>query len=144
MKTYIRLMYNSKGTKPSEVYRILKEHKCVPAVGEYDFVYDWGEDKEAKMDELLSKLDSIHDALRPHDVTYLVCTSDPMYHIKEMDQPLSTGARARPSRAPVSDSDMPPPPDDMEDETKCPTCTKPATYVKRYDRWYCVSCKKYV
>lgn len=26
----------------------------------------------------------------------------------------------------------------------CPTCGKPATYIKEYDRWYCYNCKKYL
>ena len=144
MKTYIRLIYNSKGTKPSEVYKILKEHKCVPAVGEYDFVYDWGEGQEADLDQLLTKLDNIHTALAPHDVTYLVCTSDPLYHIKEIDQCLSSGVQVKQPQRESSGSDLPPPPDDWAKETPCPECNKNATYVKRYDRWYCTHCKKYV
>ncbi|MGB9895957.1 MAG: PRC-barrel domain-containing protein [Thermoproteota archaeon] len=26
----------------------------------------------------------------------------------------------------------------------CPTCGKPATYIKEYDRWYCYNCQKYI
>lgn len=26
----------------------------------------------------------------------------------------------------------------------CPTCGKPATYIKEYGRWYCYNCKKYI
>ncbi len=142
MKTYIRLIFNSKGTKPSDVYKILKDHQCVPALGEYDFVYDWGEGKDTDMEKLLSKLDAIHDALSPHDVTYLVCTSDPLYHIKELDQgQLSVVQGHQASQK----SDLPPPPDDDDArEKQCSECGGKATYVKRYDRWYCVPCKKYL
>ena len=152
MKTYIRLIYNSKGTKPSEVYKILKEHKCIPAVGEYDFVYDWGEGKDADLEQLLTKLDNIHNALAPHDVNYLVCTSDPLYHIKELDQSLSSVVQAQKqaqthvqtTQKPSSDSNLPPPPEDWTKEQQCTECGGKATYVKRYDRWYCTNCKKYV
>lgn len=89
MKTYIRLIYKSKGMKPSEAYRILSEHKFVPTVGEYDFVYDWGESRKANLDEILSKLDAIHNALKDHDIIYEVTTSDTMYHIQEITTPSS-------------------------------------------------------
>lgn len=26
----------------------------------------------------------------------------------------------------------------------CPTCRKPLSYIKQYQRWYCYNCKKYV
>ena len=144
MKTYIRLIYKSKGTKPSEIYKILKEHECIPAVGEYDFVYDWGEGKDTDLDQLLTKLDAIHNALSPHDVTYLVCTSDPLYHIKELDQSLSSGVQTQHAQPSSPKSDLPPPPDDFAKEQQCSECGSKATFVKRYDRWYCVHCKKYL
>ena len=144
MKTYIRLIYNSKGTKPSEVYKILKEHECIPAVGEYDFVYDWGEGNDADLDQLLTKLDDIHDALSTHDVTYLVCTSDPLYHIKELDQGQPSVVQEHQAQQASQKSDLPPPPDDYAKEQQCSECGSKATYVKRYDRWYCVHCKKYL
>jgi MFS family permease len=37
----------------------------------------------------------------------------------------------------------PPPPPPPGTAQLCPTCGRPLTYVKEYDRWYCTKCKKY-
>ncbi len=148
LKTYIRLKYNSRGTKPSEVYKLLKEQKFLPTIGEYDFVYDWGEGKDVEPDQILEKLDSIHDVLKELDVIYEVTTSDPMYHIREVmptteiPQPTATPAPSTP--APSIPSPEPPPPREEAPEPKCPNCGGKASYIKQYDRFYCYTCKKYV
>lgn len=143
MKTYIRLIYNSQGPKPSEIYKILKDHNFVPVVGEYDFVYDWGEDRAPDMSEILTKLDNFHSALTQHNVIYEVTTSDPMYHIKEMGQSLS-GATASQAPEPIPQRPTPPASPVEPAVEICPTCSQEGTYVKQYDRWYCRSCRKYL
>jgi hypothetical protein len=143
MKTYIRLIYNSQGPKPSDIYKILKDHNFVPVVGEYDFVYDWGEDREPEMTEILNKLDSFHKALTQHNVIYEVTTSDPMYHIKELTPSLS-GAKATEALRSLSPSKPEPPSPTTEEVEICPSCSGEGTYVQQYDRWYCRSCKKYI
>ena len=143
MKTYIRLKFNSKGTKPSEVFRILKEHNFVPAIGEYDFVYDWGEGRDVGVSEIISTLDSIHGALGGMDVVYEVTTSDPMYHIKEVT-PTTPSPEPAVTKPSTQAPEPPAPPDDEAPEPKCPTCNREAAYIKRYDRWYCHTCKKYI
>jgi hypothetical protein len=38
---------------------------------------------------------------------------------------------------------LPYPPPPPEPAKTCPTCGKPLSYIKEYDRWYCYSCKEY-
>ena len=139
MKTYVRLKFNAKGAKPSEVYRLLKEHRFVPAIGEYDFVYDWGEKDEADMGKILEKLDALHNALGGKDVIYEVTTSDPMYHISEVAEPIH-------EIGPKTTSIRPPMPSQQEQakEPACPSCGGKPAYIEKYKRWYCHTCKKYV
>jgi hypothetical protein len=144
LKTYIRLKFTSRGTKPSEVYRILKEHDFVPAIGEYDFVYDWGEGRDAEMNGILDKLDAIHSALVGQDVIYEVTTSDPMYHIREMiprlihhqEKHIAPEEEGSKEDGNLSDDDAPKP--------LCPECNAEAEYIQKYDKFYCHQCKNYI
>jgi hypothetical protein len=154
LKTYIRLKFNSRGTKPSEVYRLFKEEKFLPTIGEYDFVYDWGEGKDVDPSDILEKLDSLHNMLKGLEVIYEVTTSDPMYHIREVMSPtekhkLTTTTPLPSISVPSTPKPQPPPPqealqEEEAPEPKCPKCGANASYIKQYDRFYCYSCKKYV
>ena len=35
-------------------------------------------------------------------------------------------------------------PSEAKEQMNCPECGKPATWIEKYDRWYCTSCKKYL
>ncbi len=136
----MRLKFNAKGAKPSDVYRVLKEHQFVPAIGEYDFVYDWGEEGEANIEKILDKLDTLHNTLGGQDVIYEVTTSDPMYHISEITETIAQPGPAAKSMPPAPMS-IPP---GQAAEPKCPSCGGKPAYIETYKRWYCHTCKKYV
>lgn len=140
MKTYVRLKFNAKGSKPSEVYRIFNEHDFVPTIGEYDFVFDWGGEKEVNVSEILQKMDAIHNALQGKDVIYEVTTSDPMYHINEI---IETARQPSPA-AQSSQPPAPTPPAQEAAEHLCKDCGKETSFIKSYNRWYCYTCKKYM
>jgi hypothetical protein len=135
VKTYLRLKYRSKGTKPSEIYKLLIEKKFTPTIGEYDFVYDWNNADEVKVDEILKVLDTVYDALNSVDVDYEVTTTEPLFHLHECPMLVK---RAENKPAPKSDSK------EASDSKTCPTCKQPAKFVSEYNRWYCHTCKKYV
>ncbi len=135
VKTYIRLKFRSKGTKPSEVYKLLLDKNFTPAIGEYDFVYDWSEGKDVKVEEILQVLDTVYDTLSPADVDYEVTTTEPLFHLHECPM-LVNGSE-----------DQPPPPKSSKSNTKapiCPECNEPGKFIEQYNKWYCYSCKKYL
>ena len=69
IKTYIKLQFDSRGAKPSEVIRRLKGVGCSPIIGDFDF------EKSLKQGEsLFEVLDSIHAALKGTGVHYSVTT----------------------------------------------------------------------
>ncbi len=144
MKTYVRLKFNAKGSKPSEVYRIFNEHDFVPTIGEYDFVFDWGGEKEVNVSEILQKMDAIHNALQGKDVIYEVTTSDPMYHINEIIETARQPARQPSPAAQSSQPPAPTPPAQEAAEHLCKDCGKETAFIKSYNRWYCYTCKKYM
>ncbi len=62
MRTYLKVMFNSDGAKPSEVRDGLEGMGFQPMHGAHDFVYDWP--GAASLDEVLSFGDSIHAQLQ--------------------------------------------------------------------------------
>ncbi len=72
MKTYIMLMFNSEGAKPSEVLDVLHGLGFEPQRGEYDMVYEWNDGAELK--EAIWFADKIHTTLQGFDVAYSIET----------------------------------------------------------------------
>lgn len=72
MKTYIKLVFNSEGKKPSEVIDILYGLGFEPQTGEYDMVYEW--DDEASVKDAIWFADKIHASLQGLDVSYSIET----------------------------------------------------------------------
>lgn len=69
IKTYVKLQFDSKGAKPSEVIRLLKQAGWSPVIGDFDF------EKSLRPGEsLFEALDQIHEALDGTGVHYSVTT----------------------------------------------------------------------
>ncbi|MEF8874415.1 MAG: hypothetical protein V5A88_07080 [Candidatus Thermoplasmatota archaeon] len=72
MKTYIMLMFNSEGAKPSEILDVLHGLGFEPQKGEYDMVYEWDDSTEVK--EAVWFADKIHTNLEGYNVSYSIET----------------------------------------------------------------------
>lgn len=72
MKTYLKLIFNSEGERPSEIIDILYGLGFEPQKGEYDMVYDWGNDATVK--DAIWFADKIHSALDGTDVFFSIET----------------------------------------------------------------------
>ncbi|PNX47298.1 MAG: hypothetical protein BV457_05970 [Thermoplasmata archaeon M9B1D] len=73
MKTYLTIMFNSEGSKPSEVKNQLLNLGFKTAKGSYDFVYDWVEEA-VTVEELVWFADKVHSALKNHNVFFTIET----------------------------------------------------------------------
>jgi len=66
-------MFNSEGSKPSEVKNQLLNLGFKTAKGSYDFVYDWvGE--AVTVEELVWFADKVHSALKKHNIFFTIET----------------------------------------------------------------------
>ena len=142
MKSYVRLRFDSRGNKPSDVFSILKEEGFTPALGEYDFVYDWGNDKKVVVQDVMERMDSIHTALANTAVQYEVTTTDTLFHIKEEEVGGEQPAAA--AMTPETAGAMAREPSAREGPRVCPTCGNDSKYIEQYGRWYCYNCKTYL
>jgi len=66
-------MFNSEGSKPSEVKNQLLNLGFKTAKGSYDFVYDWAEG-EVTVEELVWFADKVHAALKNHNLCFTIET----------------------------------------------------------------------
>jgi hypothetical protein len=66
-------MFNSEGSKPSEVKNQLLNLGFKTAKGSYDFVYDWAEE-EVTVKELVWFADKVHAALKNHNLCFTIET----------------------------------------------------------------------
>lgn len=66
-------MFNSEGSKPSEVKNQLLNLGFKTAKGSYDFVYDWAEET-VSVEELVWFADKVHAALKNHNVFFTIET----------------------------------------------------------------------
>lgn len=76
-KTYLSVIFNSRGAAPPEIVEILKGLGWEPIYGGYDFVYEW--DSDLKTQEDTSKLyfehiNNIHNRLENLNVSYSLST----------------------------------------------------------------------
>lgn len=73
MKTYLKIMFNSEGSSPSDVKEQLLNMGFKATKGNYDFVYEW--DKESTdIDELLWFADKVHSTLKKNNVYFTIET----------------------------------------------------------------------
>ena len=73
MKTYLTLIFNSEGTAPSEIKNQLLNLGFKATKGNYDFVYDWGDDP-ASVKELFFFADKVHATLKKCRVNFTIET----------------------------------------------------------------------
>ncbi len=62
MKTYLVVMFNSDGAKPTEVTKRLLGLGFRPVRGNYDYVYEW--DKRARTDDVIRFGDKVQLTLQ--------------------------------------------------------------------------------
>lgn len=62
MKTYLSVIFNADGSKPSRIGEALGQLGFVPMQGAHDFVYDWPGD--ATVSDVLQFGDRIHAELK--------------------------------------------------------------------------------
>jgi hypothetical protein len=68
MKTYLTIMFDSEGARPSEVAEILYNLGFTAVQGNYDFVYNWG--RSANIKDIIWFGDKIHSALKGYRVLF--------------------------------------------------------------------------
>jgi len=73
MKTYLKILFNSEGISPSDVKNQLMNMGFKATKGNYDFVYDWKNEK-AEVDELVWFADKVHAALHNCNVYFSIET----------------------------------------------------------------------
>lgn len=74
MKTYIKLIFNSEGEKPSKIIDSLYGLGFEPQKGEYDMVYRW--DNDATITEAIRFADKIRATLKGFKVEFSMETTD--------------------------------------------------------------------
>lgn len=73
MKTYLTIMFNSEGSKPSEVKDQLLNMGFKAAKGNYDFVYRWDEE-DVSVEDLVWFADKVHATLKDTNVYFSIET----------------------------------------------------------------------
>jgi len=73
MKTYLKIMFNSEGSNPSDVKNQLLNMGFKATKGNYDFVYDWSQNS-VSIDELVWFADKVHLALKKNKVYFTIET----------------------------------------------------------------------
>ena len=68
MRTYLTMMFSTKGARPSDVDERLQMIGFRPTTGNYDFVYEW--DKNATVQETIYFADKIHEILKDMGVMF--------------------------------------------------------------------------
>ena len=69
MKTYLKIMFNSEGSSPSELKNQLLNMGFRATKGNYDFVYEWNEET-ATEEDLIWFADKVHAALKKSKVYF--------------------------------------------------------------------------
>ncbi|MGC8692276.1 MAG: hypothetical protein ACP5RZ_04580 [Thermoplasmata archaeon] len=72
MKTYLKVTFNSEGSKPSDIVNALEAIGFRPMTGWYDFVYEWGD--HATIEDAIWFADKIHETLRGMSVYFQIET----------------------------------------------------------------------
>ena len=68
MKTYLTVLFSTRGGRPSDVVERLQMIGFKPTTGNYDFVYDW--DKNATLDDTIYFADKVHETLKGQGVLF--------------------------------------------------------------------------
>ena len=73
MKTYLKIMFNSEGSSPSEIKDQLLNMGFKATKGNYDFVYEWTEDS-TNVQDLVWFADKVHSTLKRSNVYFTIET----------------------------------------------------------------------
>ena len=73
MKTYLKIMFNSEGSSPSEIKDQLLNLGFKATKGNYDFVYEW-DDKSKELEDLIWFADKVHSSLKKSCVYFTIET----------------------------------------------------------------------
>jgi hypothetical protein len=73
MKTYLKIMFNSEGSSPSEIKDSLLNMGFEATKGNYDFVYEWP-NNSVKVNDLVFFADKVHVALKGSKVYFNIET----------------------------------------------------------------------
>ena len=73
MKTYLKILFNSEGSSPSDIKNQLFNMGFKATKGNYDFVYEWRKDSP-DVEELVWFADKIHVALKDCNVFFSIET----------------------------------------------------------------------
>ena len=73
MKTYLKIMFNSEGSSPSDIKNQLLNLGFKATQGNYDFVYEWKE-RSANVEELVWFADKVHSTLKKTNVYFTIET----------------------------------------------------------------------
>jgi hypothetical protein len=73
MKPYLQIFFNSEGSAPSEIKNQLMNMGFKATKGNYDFVFDWGNEK-ADINELVFFADKVHTALKNCNIYFNIET----------------------------------------------------------------------
>jgi hypothetical protein len=73
MKTYITLIFNSDGSSPSEIRNQLLNLGFKATKGNYDFVYEWG-NNSASIEDLVWFADKVQTSLKKCKVNFTIET----------------------------------------------------------------------
>lgn len=72
MKTYLKVIFFSEGSSPSEIKNELMNMGFKATQGNYDFVYEWG--NKPKISGLVFFADKVHTALKGLNVYFSIET----------------------------------------------------------------------
>ncbi len=73
MKTYLKIIFNSEGSSPSDIKDQLFNLGFMATKGNYDFVYDW-KNEDAQVHDLIWFADKVHSTLKKHNVNFTIET----------------------------------------------------------------------
>jgi len=73
VKTYIKILFNSEGSSPSEIKNQLLNLGFIATKGNYDFVYEW-KGRTADINELVWFADKVHSTLKDSKVYFTIET----------------------------------------------------------------------
>lgn len=73
MKTYLKILFNSEGSAPSEIKNQLLNMGFKATKGNYDFVYDWGSES-AELEDLIFFADKVHATLKESNIYFSIET----------------------------------------------------------------------
>ena len=73
MKTYLKILFNSEGSSPSDIKDLLLNMGFKATKGNYDFVYEWTE-KSTNVQDLVWFADKVHSTLKKSNVYFTIET----------------------------------------------------------------------